>query len=297
MAVVEDKISFVLYGSYEEQLDMLTNEQAGKWIKAVYSYVRTGEKQSDDPMVAMLLSVTSHQLDIDARKYAERLERQKEAASKAGKISAQKRAQKRAEAENEESQRLSTDVNDRQRFQHEDVDVDDDVDVYVDEDVDADVLGNNQYGDDDEVEDNARARGVIHNSEVIHNNGEVIRAFEEGYRTTQAEVEKCKAFANELFLRYANRRPTEFDHNKVFAHCHKVVDYDEEITICVFDPKKAELLRYAVYTAANADQLNWRYIEGIYTNFRHRDITCMDDVDRDNAEYYYGPLMKHLGML
>ena len=84
MAVVEDKTSFVLYSSYEEQLDMLTDEQAGKWIKGLYVYHRTGEKQCDDPMVAMLLSFTGHQMDIDARKYAESVERRREAGKKGG---------------------------------------------------------------------------------------------------------------------------------------------------------------------------------------------------------------------
>ena len=80
----EEKISFVLYGSYAEQLDMLTNEQAGKWIKGIYNYVINGDKHSDDPMVKMLLSVVSHQLDIDARKYAESKERRIQAGKKGG---------------------------------------------------------------------------------------------------------------------------------------------------------------------------------------------------------------------
>ena len=126
MAAAEEKMSFILYGSYEEQLNMLTDEQAGKWIKAIYAYVRTGEKHSDDPLVAMLLSVAGHQLDIDARKYAEKKERLKEAARKAGKASAEKRAMKKAE----ETQRNATVVNDCQRLQP--VNVDEDVNVDVD---------------------------------------------------------------------------------------------------------------------------------------------------------------------
>ena len=46
-----EKISFVLYGSYEEQLNMLTDEQVGILLRNIYSYVRTGEKHADDPMV------------------------------------------------------------------------------------------------------------------------------------------------------------------------------------------------------------------------------------------------------
>ena len=156
MAAAEEKMSFILYGSYEEQLNMLTDEQAGKWIKAIYAYVRTGEKHSDDPLVAMLLSVAGYQLDIDARKYAEKKERLKEAARKAGKASAEKRAMKKTE----ETQRNATVVNDCQRLQpvivDDDVNVDVDVDEYVD--ADADVLDNKTGRRRQEEEEDACAR-------------------------------------------------------------------------------------------------------------------------------------------
>ena len=97
MAATEEKISFVLYSSYEEQLNLLSNEQAGELMKAIFVYARTGEKQCQDPMVTMMLGFISYQMDIDARKYAESKERRREAASKAGKISAEKRAMKKAE--------------------------------------------------------------------------------------------------------------------------------------------------------------------------------------------------------
>ena len=163
MAAAEEKMSFILYGSYEEQLNMLTDEQAGKWIKAIYAYVRTGEKHSDDPLVAMLLSVAGHQLDIDARKYAEKKERLKEAARKAGKASAEKRAMKKAE----ETQRNATVVNDCQRLQPVNVDEDVNVDVDVDEYVDADVdVLDNMSGGGEEEEDCAREKGTFMNISV-----------------------------------------------------------------------------------------------------------------------------------
>ena len=140
MAAAEEKISFVLYSSYEEQLNLLSNEQAGELMKAIFVYARTGEKQCQDPMVTMMLGFISYQMDIDARKYAESKERRREAASRAGKISAEKRAMKKAE----ELQQNATNVNACQRIQHVyvDDDVDDDVDVNVDVDADVDVLDN-----------------------------------------------------------------------------------------------------------------------------------------------------------
>ena len=187
MAVAEDKTSFILYGSYEEQLDMLTDEQTGKLLKAIYVYARTGEKHSDDPMVAMMLSVISHQMDIDARKYAESVERRKVAASKAGKISAEKRAMKKAA---QEYQPNATNVNDCQRFQHVYVDDDVDEDVYVDEDVDVDVDVLNNYSGDGGVEE-------VYAPDVLRHQ-EIITIFDE-YPSTQAELDKFMALADELF--------------------------------------------------------------------------------------------------
>ena len=273
MAVVEDKTSFVLYSSYEEQLNMLTDEQAGKWIKSLYVYHRTGEKQCDDPMVAMLLSFTGHQMDIDARKYAESVERRKASASKAGKISAEKRAMKKAAKEYEahEYQPNATNVNDCQRFQH--------VDVYVDVDDDVDVLDN--YSGDGGEEEVYAPDAILHQK--------VITIFDE-YPSTQAELDKFTALADELFVRFAHRKPTKHDLTKVFEYSQDIYYYTEDDRIVVLNEERAQMLRYAFKTAANADKLNWSYIEGIYTNFRSRGITCMDDIYRDNWEYYYGPI-------
>ena len=275
MAVVEDKISFILYGSYEEQLDMLTDEQTGKLLKAIYVYARTGEKHSDDPMVAMMLSVISHQMDIDARKYAESVERRKASASKAGKISAEKRAMKKAaeEYEAQEYQPNATNVNDCQRFQHVDVD------EYVDVDDDVDVLDN--YSGDGGEEEVYAPDAILHQK--------VITIFDE-YPSTQAELDKFTALADELFVRFAHRKPTKHDLTKVFEYSQDIYYYTEDDRIVVLNEERADMLRYAFKTAANADKVNWSYIEGIYTNFRSRGITCMDDIHRDNWEYYYGPI-------
>ena len=275
MAVVEDKTSFVLYSSYEEQLDMLTDEQAGKWIKSLYVYHRTGEKQCDDPMVAMLLSFTGHQMDIDARKYAEKKERLRAAGRKGGK----QKAENMAKA-NETVAKASHATNCVANLA---VDIDDDVDVYVDVDVDVDedvdVL-NNYSGDGGEEE-------VYAHDAILHQ--KVITIFDE-YPSTQAELDKFTALADELFVRFAHRKPTKHDLTKVFEYSQDIYYYTEDDRIVVLNEERADMLRYAFKTAANADKLNWSYIEGIYTNFRSRGITCMDDIYRDNWEYYYGPI-------
>jgi len=267
MAEVEEKISFILYGSYEEQLDMLTNEQAGELMKAIFVYARTGEKDCTDPMAKMMLSVICHQMDIDARKYAEKKERLREAGRKGG----IQKAKNMAEAS--QANNAVANASHATNFVAN-LAVDEDVDA--DADADVDVL-DNYSGDGGEEEEHAWACEVIH-------------IYENQYRTTQAEVAKCNALADELFVRYAHRQPTEYDRQQVFEHCYSVAPWNEDITIAVFDSEKAALLRYVFQVAANADKVNWSYMEGIYANFRHRGITCMEDVYRDNWEYHYGSI-------
>ena len=265
MAVVEDKISFILYGSYEEQLDMLTDEQTGKLLKAIYVYARTGEKHSDDPMVAMMLSVISHQMDIDARKYAESRERRKASASKAGKISAEKRAMKKAaeEYEAQQYQPNATNVNDCQRFQHVDVD------EYVDEDDDVDVLDINkqqQQRQEDVVEPHWSAFGIV-NDDSIYCYGK------NRIPTTSREFLKIRDVAESLFNRYHTKRATNQDVERVFEHVYRPAYNSNGEGYAVLDQARAELLEFAFSQASVQDQVKWSYIDTIMDKYSKNDIT------------------------
>jgi len=264
-----EKISFILYGSYEEQLNMLTDEQAGKLLKSIYVYVRTGEKEnSDDPMVNLMLSVIGHQLDIDAQKYVEKKERLREAGRKGGLQKAKNLAAashatndlaKASDAKNILAN-LAVDV-----YVDEDVDVDDDVDVldYI-------------SGGDEEGED-TRAYAE-----------EVILIFDDQYPTTRQELDKFSALADELFVRYAHKQPTAYDKQQVFENTHSIGVLADDTHIAVLDNAKAELLRYAFQLAANADKVNWGYVNGIYANFGHRGIETVEDAYRYDWERNYG---------
>ena len=61
-------------------------------------------------------------------------------------------------------------------------------------------------------------------------------------------------------------------------------ELDEDTAIAVFDPDKAELLRYAFQQAANADKVTWGYINGIYNRFVQRGIKTVMDAQRYNWE-------------
>ena len=61
---MEKKNSFVLYLNALEQWEMLSDEQAGKLVKALFKYADTGEKlQTEDGMLRMAFSFITAQMD------------------------------------------------------------------------------------------------------------------------------------------------------------------------------------------------------------------------------------------
>ena len=66
-----DRRSFVLYFDLFEELEMLSIEQRGQWITAIFNYVRDGELPTfEDLGLKMMFSQTRRCLDRDAEKYA-----------------------------------------------------------------------------------------------------------------------------------------------------------------------------------------------------------------------------------
>lgn len=89
----EEKKSFVLYADLQGPFGKLTDEDAGRLIKAIFAYANDGEVMELPPAADMLLCVVCQQLDRDGAKW----ERTKQARSKAGQASAEARAAKRVE--------------------------------------------------------------------------------------------------------------------------------------------------------------------------------------------------------
>ena len=287
MAVAEEKSSFILYGSYEEQLDMLTDEQAGKWIKGVYVYMRTGEKCSDDPMVAMLLSVTSHQMDIDARKYAESKERRREAGKKGGRprkndtISCD-------ETVGEAVHSLPNDAHDEKPkkamlFSENQT-------KYI-KPVDVDVLDYKTGRSSSRMMKNACAREeTMHNSvDNIVDNSEDKIIMPYGRATLpilESEFEQCKVFANGLTRKYMNRSAKQFDMQKVIFYASRVQVSPNDEVYAVFDIDRAELLEYVFDRAAEQERMTWKYIDGIMENYAIRDVHTVREAIKNEADWH-----------
>ncbi|EJF39183.1 hypothetical protein HMPREF1141_0552 [Clostridium sp. MSTE9] len=84
-----EKKSFVLYTDSRPQWEKLTDEQAGRVIKAAFTYSDIGEAPNFEafPMEDLMFSVLKAQLDRDATKW----EVSKKARSEAGKKGAEAR--------------------------------------------------------------------------------------------------------------------------------------------------------------------------------------------------------------
>lgn len=74
-----DKNSFLIYIDYQEQFELLTDEQAGKLIKAIIEYEKTGKILELDGMTKMAFSFIKTQLDRDREKWQEEKQKRSEA--------------------------------------------------------------------------------------------------------------------------------------------------------------------------------------------------------------------------
>lgn len=79
------KDSFVLYTDQKAVMDKLSDEQAGKLIKAIYEYVESGEMPELDNVLDLVITPFKTVLDKDKAKYEEVSKVRAEAGSKGGK--------------------------------------------------------------------------------------------------------------------------------------------------------------------------------------------------------------------
>lgn len=140
------KNSFVLYNEYKEQFELLSYEEAGQLIMAIFEYTETGVAPELNGMVLMAFAFIKKQLDRDAEKYEKTVEKRKEAGKNGGAPKGNTNAQKQAKQANGcfEKQKQAKQANgyfdeQKQAKQPDNVDVNDNEDVNVDDNVDEDV--------------------------------------------------------------------------------------------------------------------------------------------------------------
>ena len=85
-----DKNSFLIYLDYEEQFNLLTDEQVGQLMRAIIKYEKTGIVTELEGMLKMAFSFIKTQLDRDREKYNKKCEKNRENAKRGGRPKKQK---------------------------------------------------------------------------------------------------------------------------------------------------------------------------------------------------------------
>ncbi len=80
-----EKRSFVLYYDLEQHVQLLSDEQLGRLLRAVFAYeIRRELPNFNDDLLSLCFSFIKVQLDIDKEKYMERCEKNTENGKKGG---------------------------------------------------------------------------------------------------------------------------------------------------------------------------------------------------------------------
>lgn len=136
------KKSFVLYTDNIDIVEKLSDEQAGKLLKAVMRYQSDGTIPDDlDPMTDIVFMVIKGHLDRDGEKYAEICKKRSEAGKK-GRAQATKNKQMLANA-NKSKQMLAD--NDNENENDNDIDI---VNENVSENENDGILNDPNYSDE-----------------------------------------------------------------------------------------------------------------------------------------------------
>ena len=118
------KNSFVLYTDSAEQFEILSDEQAGKLIKAVFNYA--GNRilpKFDDGMLIMAFSFIKGQIDRDSEKWEETRKKRAEAGRKGGKQTQANASSAKQTKQNQANQAVNVNVNDNVISVSKDTDV------------------------------------------------------------------------------------------------------------------------------------------------------------------------------
>lgn len=86
--MAQEKKAFVVYADWESQFDLLSDEEAGKLIKHIFSYVndKDPEFSKDERLLTMAFEPIKKQLKRDLKKYETIKIKRAEAGKKIGRI-------------------------------------------------------------------------------------------------------------------------------------------------------------------------------------------------------------------
>ena len=122
-----DKSSFLIYLDYEEQFNLLTDEQIGQLMRAIIKYEKTREIPQLNGIVKMAFSFIKTQLDRDREKYEARCEKNRENAKKGGRPRKNQKDNLKANGFNENQMDAKKPDDDKEDEEDKEEDIDNDL--------------------------------------------------------------------------------------------------------------------------------------------------------------------------
>ena len=122
-----DKSSFLIYLDYEEQFNLLTDEQIGQLMRAIIKYEKIREIPQLNGIVKMAFSFIKTQLDRDREKYEARCEKNRENAKKGGRPRKNQKDNLKANGFNENQMDAKKPNDDKEDEEDNEEDIDNDL--------------------------------------------------------------------------------------------------------------------------------------------------------------------------
>jgi hypothetical protein len=111
--MAEGKKAFLIYADWRDSFDALPDEEAGKLIKHIFSYVNDENPESDSVLIKAVFAQMKNQLKRDLDKWEKQIQQRKEAGRRSAEVRSKKVNEKKEDSTKMNDR--STTVNERQR--------------------------------------------------------------------------------------------------------------------------------------------------------------------------------------
>ena len=248
----KEKTTFILNTGYKEQVDMMSNEQAGRLFRAILQYTNNHAIDPiEDPVVNMVFSFVRQQIDKDAQKYEETCKKRSESGKKGGRP--------RKQEEYDEKEPIGFSAN-----QIKTKKADNEYECEYDSDSECDLDNKQQQRRQQHEVGDGRAQ----DKSATH----IFRYGINQIPITYAELDKMRHLANNLFQQYHGKAATALDEELTVEAVYRPCYTANNEGYAAYDQDRAELLEFAFRQAAMNNQVKWGYIQSILDKYRKNGI-------------------------
>lgn len=238
-------------------------------------------------MVDLVYSMIDFQLEYDMKRYAETCEKRREAGKKGGRP--RKQEAEEAETEKPETEKPDAFYENLCEAQKPDTvtetETETDTETVTETDTVTDTETASEFKTSRRRRQSSRRAGACEDAPV-----ELVFYTEHQIPTTEDTLAQADALARELFCTYRNRQPGAYDFERVFERCYGIGQLPDGDHYAVYSPEKADLLRHVFKQAADQENLNWKYIDGIYENYARRGVETLAEAVENEYRWNRGEI-------